>query len=106
MNNIYVDEIYEDCADCEFKVITSCRGFYTNYKCPFKDGCLSFGKNHPARKCPLKPLTDLLAEERKRVVQEIRDLSKKETDFGFIDEKITLGKLFKILDQIEKEKHK
>ena len=81
MNNIYVDELPQDCLDCP------CRDGESN-KCNliefrpsigyFDEKTLDFIYKPYYNKgevldCPLKKLTDRLAEERKKVVQEIRD---------------------------------
>lgn len=77
MNNIYVEKIPETCEDCEFcehfgkdahgkgkhEVACYFNGFLTN---------ALLGDIINAKHCShLKPLTDRLAEERKKVVQEI-----------------------------------
>lgn len=74
MNNIYVDELPKSCDECEHKQVThkTKDGMYTSYACPFKDGKLAFGESAPMRNCPLKPLTDRLSEERKKVVDDLK----------------------------------
>lgn len=104
MNNIYVDELPKSCAE---------------YECPFNYdtcGCRAkefvdvgdidieyFYEKGRHETCPLKPLSDRLAEERKMVVQEIRELYENPkhnstTIFGVIRR----CDLIRILDQIER----
>ena len=62
MNNIYVDEQLETCLDCEF--------------CSKRNYCCILMKKDVREyrdECPLALLTDRLAEERKKVVSEIRN---------------------------------
>ena len=61
MNNIYVDELPKSCYECEL-----------NYQEHSWDAprCKLTGE-YCNQTCPLKPLSDRLAEERKKVVQEI-----------------------------------
>lgn len=64
MNNIYVDELTKSCAECELNYQEHS---FDHLRCTFTgEHCNQF-KNM----CPLKPLNDRLAEERKKVVQEI-----------------------------------
>ena len=94
MNNIYVDELPNSCDGCCFNNDSYCvnneyviENYFTQTK-------------HP--KCPLKLLTEALAEERKKVVQEIKDkisdgLYRNSYGETFID-----GDIYEILDQIER----
>lgn len=104
MNNIYVDELPQDCLDCPCESESYCNLLYDYIPCSQTE-C-----RHPD--CPLKPLTDRLAEERKRVVQEIRDkvLLKQmniDNDYDYEmgannDWVICIEDLTEILDQIER----
>ena len=62
MNNIYVETIPENCLDCEF---CSKRNY----------GCILMKKDvrEYRDECPLNFLSDRLAEERNKVVSEIRN---------------------------------
>ena len=60
MNNIYVDEVPDSCFYCDFFI-------KENYCC----WLIQKDAREYRDDCPLIPLTDRLAEERKRVVQEI-----------------------------------
>ena len=65
MSNIYVDELPKDCWNCEFGYQEHS---FDGLRCKFNDKyCNQFKTS-----CPLKPLSDRLAEERKKVVQEIK----------------------------------
>ena len=79
MNNIYVDELPKNCAECKFceyyeedvhgkgmhEVACCLNGFLTN---------ALWGDQLEVKYCPhLKLITDRLAEERKKVVQEIKN---------------------------------
>ena len=67
MNNIYVDELPKGCVNCDF-------GYANNFcEIDYEIDIRNFDKNQKHPNCPLKPLTDRLAEERKKVVQEIKD---------------------------------
>ena len=64
MNNIYVDEFPENCWNCELGYQEHS---FDGLRCKFNgEYCNQFKTS-----CPLKPLSDRLAEERKKVVQEI-----------------------------------
>lgn len=98
MNNIYIEktpETCEECSCCYYDDYAEC------YKCPLLlDNEINiYDKDSD---CPLKLITDRLAEERKRVVQEIKDKISDglyQNSYGetFID-----GDIYKILDQIER----
>ncbi len=103
MNNIYVDELPDCCGNCSL-----CCKDDLGYWCQatiliYIDE--RFVAEKRLKSCPLKLLTDRLAEERKKVVQEIRKkLCRIE------DTLINLGNgkedalnyFVKILDQIER----
>lgn len=80
MNNIYVDELPKNCEKCLCYSYSdgfcNCECWYQKYG-EIKDVAeythLGLKENERPTDCPLKPLTDRLAEERKKVVQEIRD---------------------------------
>ena len=100
MNNIYVDELPKSCDGCCFNNDSYCvnneyviENYFTQTK-------------HP--KCPLKPLSVALAEERKRVVQEIRKWCKENFDYTKLPNElgcwvaVNREEFFNILDQIER----
>lgn len=88
---IYVDELPKSCERCPFHD--------TKYGiCDISGSRVEYFGCHS-----LTPLSDYTKQVRKEVCEEIRELAKKQTDFGFIDEKITLHKLFEILKQIQGE---
>ena len=102
MNNIYVDELPKRCSDCV------CWDY--SYDCNLLDE-KDFdwnGENLKHTKCPLKLLSDRLAEERRKVVQKIlSDFNRKVDDeFGDNDMKyITLDieeVNFYLQDQVER----
>ena len=73
MSNIYVDELPKNRNECKFQV------FIANYKNGWqhKERYCSIMKNNydcicSKENCPLKPLSDRLAEERKKVVGELK----------------------------------
>ena len=108
MNNIYVDELPKCCDECEHKQVTNKTkdGMYTSYACPFKDGKLAFGKSAPMRKCPLKSLSDRLAEERKKVVKEAKKLVVESTCYDTEEEArnhlydLSASEVLELLDQV------
>lgn len=104
MNNIYVDELPKSCKDCLFQCYGSCLGGRDILNGDPYTGICHLKRKKPTD-CPLKPLTDRLTEERKKVVQEIMELYKKPrynptTTMGVIRR----CDLIEILDQIEGEK--
>lgn len=64
MNNIYIDEVPDSCFYCKF--------FNSQNYC-----CWLIQKDAREYRddCPLIPITDRLAEERKKVVSEIREMA-------------------------------
>ena len=103
MNNIYVDELPKDCGDCVF-----CKQTEYYYYCDKLHTKLGYFNKE--KDCPLKPLTDRLAEERKTVVQEIREHFKNNLFDWYEDEDNANKELYldadcvwRVLDQIEKE---
>ena len=108
MNNIYVEgEFLNHCNDCPFYNIETEVEFVGYEKNYYK--CL-VGGDIITGNCPLKPLADRLAEERKKVVQEIKKLceEKKENGFSLFTGKfdgvaiMNMAKLYDILDQVER----
>lgn len=111
MNNIYVEktpETCEECSCCYYDDYAEC------YKCPLLlDNEINiYDKDSD---CPLKPLADRLAEERKKVVQELKNWCDKNFNWvadgtGYdgqdynemIGSNNTINKLREILDQIER----
>ena len=71
MNNIYVETMPETLA----KSVSEDDVNTTEVRMWFKSDV------------KISPLSVALAKERRNVVKEIREQAKKETDFGFIDEK-------------------
>ena len=91
-------ELPKNRNECKFQV------FIANYKNGWqhKERYCSIMKNNydcicSKENCPLKPLTDRLAEERKKVVQEIRE--KLKSDISIAEDYFAV---VKILDQVEK----
>lgn len=68
MNNIYVDELPKCCLVCKL-------GCPEEQRCVdgFTMDCDYCGVNERPASCPLKQLSDRLAEEREKVVSEIRN---------------------------------
>lgn len=110
MNNIYVDELPKKGAclnGCPY-AITDTWVLY----CPFQRdeiGDHLIVEENCIKTCPLKLLSDRLAEERKRVVQEIKDKFKENLIDWYEDEEnankelyLDADELWKILDQIER----
>lgn len=89
MNNIYVDEQPETCLDCEF--------------CSKRNYCCILMKKDVREyrdECPLNLLSDRLAEERKKVVSEIRNKVKQaKLVYEWKGDEIHIEE---ILDQIER----
>ena len=120
MNNIYVDELPKSCSECEWFTPNHCdkggKNFCLLARMPFYNTEEEREKSRGQHKdnlsdfdCPLKKLTDRLAEERKKIVQEIKTLLKEYVDIDVdIDYKdcnyrtITDYGLKKILDQIKR----
>lgn len=76
MNNIYVDgELPKKCKDCPFSYVGYAYDFDEVRFCKLhKDHCMHWIAlyNNKFNDCPLKPLKKALAEERKKVVQEVK----------------------------------
>ena len=113
MNNIYVETKPETCEECEFcdhfekdahgkgkhEVACYFNGFLTN---------ALLGDIINAKHCShLKPLSDRLAEERNKAVQEIREWCKESFDYTKLPNElgcwvaVNREEFFNILDQIE-----
>ena len=109
MNNIYVETMPETCEKCPCYLN---RDYYDDCKCNFTNNCvwvyaLKFfdcsEERHPT--CPLKPLSDRLAEERKKVEQEFKEKIIDGTSCEILptgDICISLEKINNVLDQIER----
>jgi len=106
VNKIYVGELPKDCSECPMcrsgNLKLQKKGRYIEAKqCVF--GQYKYQTiDDEIDTCPLKPLSVALAEERKKVVQEIRDkigdgLYQNSYGETFID-----GDIYKILEQIER----
>ena len=112
MNNIYVDELPKNCEKCPCysysEGFCNCEYWYQKYG-EIKDVAeythLGLKENERPADCPLKPLSDRIAEERKKVVQEIRERLTKYTltndDFIF-DTYYKAVDVEKVLDKIER----
>ena len=105
MNNIYVDELPKRCNDCKFQVFIA----YHKNGWEHKERFCSVMKNNydcicSKENCPLKPLTDRLAEERRKVVQEIKQRLIEYTGFDeeYLQENIYDADMGCILKQIDK----
>jgi hypothetical protein len=97
MNNIYVDELPKNCKGC----------LLHNEDNGWCQVLICYTDDVPSN-CPLKPLTDRLAEERKKVVQEIREWCKESFDYTKLPNElgcwvaVNREEFFNILDQIER----
>ena len=97
MNNIYVDEVPDSCFYCDFFV-------RENYCC----WLIQKDAREYRDDCPLIPLSDRLAEERKKVVQEIKKLVIESTCYDTEEEvrnhlyDMSASEVLEILDQIER----
>ena len=94
MNNIYVETIPENCLDCEF---CSKRNY----------GCILMKKDvrEYRDECPLNLLSDRLAEERKKVVCDIKEKLVDGTSCEILptgDICISLDKINNVLDKSER----
>lgn len=115
MNNIYVENynLPESCWKCECLKDGDETGFYCSLSAfDNNEDYREVDVRHP--KCPLKSISTKLAEERKKVVQEIREPIIKSLENGVVrkDPKssnrnlrdIILFQMLDILDQIERGK--
>lgn len=103
MDNVYVDKVPTCCDECPCCNTDVDYGACCNLEAfDYKD-CHQTLYKHP--KCPLKSTSQLLLEERKKVVQEIRERLTKYTltndDFMF-DTYYKVVDVEKVLDQIER----
>jgi hypothetical protein len=82
MNNIYVDELPKSCFDCDCPYTDDYIDFVP-LRCPVcawdwgkqkKDTEVTGYNKSRHKDCPLKPLSDRLAEERKKVCEQIYQL--------------------------------
>lgn len=112
MNNIYVDELPKKCKDCPFGYVGYAYDFDEVRFCKLhKDHCMHWIAlyNDKFNDCPLKLLKKELTEERKRVVQEIRNEFKENLFDWYGDEANVNSELYleadcvwRVLDQIER----
>ena len=99
MNNVYVDKVPTCCDECP------CCNSDIDYGACCNLGAYGYvdyyptTRNHP--NCPLKPLSDRLAEERKKVVQEIKFQARARGIFGQNGKFMGYHEFNEILDQIE-----
>lgn len=96
MNNIYVDEQPESCLDCEFCI-------RRNYCCILMQKDVREYRDD----CPLILLSYRLAEERKKIVQEIKKVLDNKASYSTDADddwliQIKESSLYEILDQIER----
>ena len=97
MNNIYVDELPKSCDECP---MTYREHSFGRLRCQFNGECIEYEQKHP--NCPLKPLSDRLEEERKKIVQEIRNKVKQaKLVYEWKGDEVHIED---ILDQIERGK--
>lgn len=73
MNNIYVDELPKSCRGCLFQCYGSCLGGSDILNGDPYTGICHLKRQKPTD-CPLKLLSDRLAEERKQVCEQIYKL--------------------------------
>lgn len=97
MNNIYVDELPNRCDSC-----VGYGGASGRCKLLHKPVFIT-----PPKDCPLKPLSDRLAEERKKVVQEVKQKIIEYTGFDeeYLSEHIfdvDAGCILKQIDKFER----
>ena len=113
MNSIYVDELPKKCKDCPFGYVGYAYDFEEVRFCKLhKDHCMHWIAlyNDKFNDCPLKLLKKALAEERKKVVQEIKELTENKcfdnfkdgNDPNFIDWCIHFKDLVEVLNKIER----
>ena len=109
MNNFYVDEMPDCCGNCSLCCKDDLGYWCQATRLVYIDE--RFVAEKRLNSCPLKPLSDRLAEERKKVVQEIKDLAGDyfempycdacgNTDFN--DVVLTGNDLTEILDDVER----
>ena len=97
MNNIYVDEVPDSCFYCDFFI-------RENYCC----WLMQKDAREYRDDCPLIPITVRLKEERKQVVQEIREWCKENFDYKKLPNElgcwvaVNREELNEILDKIER----
>ena len=105
MNNIYVDELPDCCVYCslccsDYKGKLYCKQLDEN----FKENIEIVNYKERKSNCPLIPITDRLAEERKKVVSEIwqefeQRLKGKTKDMSIIQVCLMINS---VLDQVER----
>ena len=95
MNNIYVDELPKSCQQCPYYS-------YEETEDEFWEFCSWCGYEFSEETCPLKALSDRLAEERKKVVQEIKFQARARGIFGQNGRFMGYHEFNEILDQIER----
>lgn len=116
MNNIYVDELPKNCIECPFCKDIKVNGgmdrllFCKAYK--FNKWKLMKNINKCFNRCEIKnnfkPLSDRLAEERKKVVQKAKRLVVESTCYETEEEArnhlydLSSSEVLEILDQIER----
>lgn len=106
MNNIYVDELPKSCFEC--KCAFKAQRQQVNEFGSYMEDCMCCIPLHKwivekHRDCPLKPLTDPLAEERKKVCDYLRKELNIRPNHPYISVDLVSQENFfqNILDQIE-----
>lgn len=111
MNNLYVDELAKDCWNCQFLnhdydcYCEICQKFLNDEDLYVSEDSFEHKK---AECCPLKSLKEALAEERKKVVQETKELVIKSTCYDTEEEvrnhlyDMSASEVLEILDQVER----
>lgn len=97
MNNIYVETVPDNCWSCEFGYQEHS---FEDLRCKFTGEYCNQFKNM----CPLKPLSDRLAEERKKVCEFLREELNIRPNHPYVSLDLVSQENFfqNILDQIER----
>lgn len=109
MNNLYVDELAKDCWNCQFLnhdddcYCEICQKFLNDEDLYVSEDSFEHKK---AECCPLKSLKEALAEERKKVVREIKGVLDIKASYSTDADddwliQIKESSLYELLDQIE-----
>ena len=97
MNNIYVDELPKSCENCPFYKLDTYIDI--NYVTINSHECVLEGSILTGD-CPLKPLSDRLAEERKNVCDAVYKLTRELMSFGY--DTVGLKDVEKVLEQFDR----
>ena len=127
MNNIYVEKMPKGateygCVNCPYAEVLGINHYIINGQTVVHRDCVcnldkTYGFRQGEKHCPLKLLSDRLAEERKRVVQDLKNWCDKNFNWvgdgtGYdgqeynemIGSNNTINKLRELLDQIENKR--